>query len=587
MPFKESINRLRRDKEFLIFFGIFLLLWIYVIIRVNTVFYIYDEIHTKWIYMVEWNYLPYSGYIDANNHFLNSFLGGLFIRLFNSDAMWIVRFPSMLAFPIYFWAIYGFRHHFQHKINFYAFASLFLFSAFLLDYFGLARGYGLSIAFLILAFQQMMSYFTGKKRLNVLGIVISWLGAVFANLTLLPFAMAAMVFILIFQVNKKKYAHILPILISLIPIIYLVKYSFHLKEIGKLYYGGQDGFFTDTVHSLTPYLWDTKSIYLDILLIFLFLVIVVITSIRFFKERKLFDPKILFSLFLILAVVNILAQHYILDINFPEDRSALYLIVFFFGALPFAIDRLENKRIAVPFIAIPVVFFLVHLNFSHSVFFFYEHFDEKLLTSMEEDVNGIPPSSGGRFWNMDNELSRTNNLPSRALQEMYFPADTILDYLITTKGLLPDYVENMYSEKYFDNISTLTLYERKQFLNRKKVNEQITAIGGINEYYTLWEAKSDKAHYIRLSGYLKDMNIFRKSLIIFNSESNDRSIIHYSNYFNLIESRPIDENGSLHFDFTIALNDFPDSTNQIVFYWNPNKFEINGEIKAEIYEIVE
>ena len=90
------------SSESLLVGALFVFLWVYLIIRANTVFYVHDEIVTKWAYMISWNPFPYQGYIDANNHFLNSLLGGLFIRLFKSDSMWVVRLPNILSFPLFF-----------------------------------------------------------------------------------------------------------------------------------------------------------------------------------------------------------------------------------------------------------------------------------------------------------------------------------------------------------------------------------------------------------------------------------------------------------------------------------------------------
>ena len=154
------------DKEKLPFWILFLLLWSFIWIRVFTVPLIYDEIHTKWIYMIEYNPLPYMGYVDANNHFLNSLIGGLLIRITGSDADWVIRLASVMAFPIYFWSVYAFRKFFQNKSSFYLFLTVFYGTMFLLDYFNLARGYGLSLAFLMLALQQSFDYIyepTNKK----------------------------------------------------------------------------------------------------------------------------------------------------------------------------------------------------------------------------------------------------------------------------------------------------------------------------------------------------------------------------------------------------------------------------------------
>ena len=128
---------------------LFTILWVYLIIRAAIVPPVSDEVVTKWSYMISWNPWPYHGYIDANNHFLNSLLGGLFIRLFNSDNLLIVRLPNLLAFPLYFWSAFSFRIYITRKINFYLLLILLTFSTFIIEFFGIARGYGISMALLL------------------------------------------------------------------------------------------------------------------------------------------------------------------------------------------------------------------------------------------------------------------------------------------------------------------------------------------------------------------------------------------------------------------------------------------------------
>lgn len=197
------LNRIARfEKQLVALF--FIVLWAYFIVRACTVFYMHDEIVTKWIYMVDWNFIPGNGYVDANNHFLSSFLGGLFLKLFNSDAMLVIRLGSVLTFPLYFWSIYGFRKFFNNKVNFYALLVGLSCTALIVEYFGLARGYGISFAFSMAGMHQLLRYFNGFGNRALLFSTLAWLMAICANLTLIPFCAAALILLIVFALKGKS-----------------------------------------------------------------------------------------------------------------------------------------------------------------------------------------------------------------------------------------------------------------------------------------------------------------------------------------------------------------------------------------------
>lgn len=574
-----------KDKEFLLFLGLFILLFTYLILRVLNVPLVYDEIHTKWIYMIDFNPFPYMGYVDANNHFLNSLIGGIMFRLTHSDADWVFRFGSLMSFPIYFWSVYGFRSFFDNKYGHRLFATSMLCSAFLIEYFGLARGYGMSLAFLMLALHQTCAYLKNPKLLSSFVAVSFWILAISANLTILPFSLFGMVVIGANALYRRKYLSIVFPVFGLFPIYYFLKYSFHLKDIGKLYYGGQDGFFENTVHSLTPYLYETEAPFLDVILGFIFIMIVLFALILYSNDKKIFNYRLIFPVLLLLAVLNISAQNMILGINFPEDRSALYLVVFFFGALAFILDFVQHKTFAWMFTAVPIVFLAFQLNLSHSIFWSYEHFDAELLTEMEEEVQGIPPSTGGRFWTMDNELTRTKEIPGKVMQELQFPQDTILDYMVTNEELMPDYALAQYEEIYQDPISTLRLYKRKEFLNRVLDTSKTINFDFNTEFIPLFEGDQESAVLVRVIGYVENMNLHRKAILVVSLDNNERTENHSYLAYNLVESLPIQKDGRIHFDLTFAVNHFSPENNLMVYYWNQRKFQVQGEIKVEVYKI--
>jgi len=581
---KSFVNSKKEKWEIIFITLLFVFLWVYLFIRAYTVFYIHDEIVTKWAYMVLWNPLPYHGYIDANNHFLNSLFGGFFIRLFQSDSMLIVRLSSLLSFPLFFWSIFGLRNFFRERINFYWLLISLTCSAFIIEYFGLARGYGISIALMVFAIQQTLVFFKKVKIKHFIFSLFAWILAVSSNLTLIPFALIGLIYLSSFLWKEQLKKWIIVIILFMFPLGYAIKYSFYLKQIGKLYLGGQDGFISVTLHSLTPYLWNTENLLVDFILMILATFILFTIIWNFIQTKDFYKTNLVFSLFFVFGVGNILFQNWFLGINFPEDRAALYLVIFFFGGLCFAIDYWKNKWLAYPFILLTLVLFGSHFNFKKSIFFYYEHFDIELLTKIPNQIKGIPPSTGERRSCVDNELIREEKLPLLALQLADTPSDTLEDYIITRKEWRPD-IFNLYHPIHKDKISDLILFERNVFLPRKKIKETVLQINGTNEYNNLYIEKMMKPLFLRCSGFLEDMNVFKEATLIFSAED---SINHKHIYYQgvpLTESCAIQENGKISFDFTFTMNNYIKANQVKVYFWNKKKINQKGEIKLEVYEI--
>ncbi|MCB0396899.1 MAG: hypothetical protein KDD36_09610 [Flavobacteriales bacterium] len=336
---------------------LFIFLWIYLFVRAIKVFPTHDEITSMWAYMVVWMPLPYQGYIDANNHFLNSLLGGFFLRLFHSDAPLVIRLPNLLAFPLFFWSLYSMRKFFHHRATFYVLLVGLGCSVFPLEFFAMARGYGLSSAFMVFAIYQSMQLHQKQNAVHLVFAVVSWVLAVYASLTLIPFAAAGFVWLGIEAWRLRRKAWILMVFAAIYPYYEAIRYSFFLKETGRLYYGGKEGFITDTLHTLTPHLWQTTQPVLDTLLIILGLFIIAGYGKFLWQTKDLFNLRLIFPAFFVLSLANIFGQHFILGINFPSDRAALYLVIFFFGGLAFILDHYALRRPSYIMVGILLIYF--------------------------------------------------------------------------------------------------------------------------------------------------------------------------------------------------------------------------------------
>lgn len=563
---------------------LFFLLWAYTIARAFTVFYVHDEIVSKWTYMIDWNFLPYEGYIDANNHFLNSLLGGLFIRLFNSDSMFVVRLANLLCFPIYFWSIVGFKKFFRKKSNFY-FLLIGLCSAqFIIDFYSLARGYGMAWSFLLFAILSSAHSLHSQERKWTYWTIIGWLLCIYANLSYLPLAVIALVYMLSFSILKKKVLDSIAYLISFLPIYYFVEYSFELQSIGKLYLGAANHFFETVIHPLSEFLFFKSSIFIDGLLVAVSLIIVVFIAKHLKNLSSAYSVDLLFPILFCLTILSVFMQNWILGVNYPENRSATHLYILLIGATAFTTQYNWTKKV-LQFSSLTLgIFFVLHLNFTHTQVYAYEHFDPQLLMKIPETTKGIPSSVGGRSWTADNELARKYDLPLRANQDSPKASDTLVDYLVTFELVRPNILDT-YHEVYVDPISNLTLYQRNQFLERTKTEENTVEFDTQQEFVDLINQLKNRPCFIRCSGKLEGLTIYKDPSIIFTVEDSlsQEKLLYQGVGFS--SNAKIDEHNEINFDFSFAIKDYPSAKQIKVYLYNKAHDQLKGEIKTEVYDI--
>jgi hypothetical protein len=581
---QRNINRF----EFTSLFVLFIIILAYINIRAVNIGLVHDESVSLWSYMIHWNPFPYQGYINTNNHFINSLLGGFFIRLFNTNASWVIRLPNILSFIIYYWAIVGLKPFFQNRFNFYYLFITLIFTPMLLEFMGMARGYGLSVAFMVLALQQTQAYLRHKRSVTFIIIQLCWILSVYSNSTLIVFAMVGMFYVTLISQKRWQVIYVIGYIFSMLPVLYLLKYLFYLKDIGILDVAGKKGFFNNTVHSLTYYVWNTKGLVLDIILVLVFVLICIILVLNLLKERSIYRNHIIIPAFLIMAVANIIIQNLMFKIGFPVDRMGIYLVVFFFFALFYSIDSVsKSKWYGLPIAIISMVLFIPQVNFNYIKLYYNEHLDDKLFTKIPSEVKGIPVSTGGRFWVTDDEYLRKNKLKLMAFQDTKLSTDTLTDYIINTDEIYPE-LEKIYNAIYTDPISKVTLYKRNKFLNRYKSYEnQINIIDSL-EYHDIYRKPTrDNPVYFRCSGILKDMTFYKDVNVVFSAEDSVSGKSLRYEAIHITHSCAINDKGEIAFDFTFAMNCYSEANIIKIYIWNPYKSKLNGNLSLAVYDIPE
>ena len=198
----------------------------------------------------------------ANNHWLNSILINLLQRMLQVDYNeFIIRLPSLFFFFLY---IVGIIH--GYRKGYYSLTALiFLISNYyLLEYYGLARGYGMANTWVFFAYLSLIKWeksnYLQPKYLNWLMLSMSL--AVLSNtivLLLYPSFAVIGLYRLIqhkqFQSFFKRCGLILVLFLAFSLI--MLKYHMNISSAGKpLYTGGNESFFMNVIRG---YVWTFIS----------------------------------------------------------------------------------------------------------------------------------------------------------------------------------------------------------------------------------------------------------------------------------------------------------------------------------------
>lgn len=314
----------------------------------------------------------------ANNHMINTLLIKVFYY-FGSESVFLARLPNVIAAVFYF--------HFAYKISKEFFSSilgLMLFillvsNPFLLDFFSLARGYGLSLSSIIGSIYFLLVYFQEHKVksaiLSLILISISILNS-FSVLFFLPGLLFIIYYSLYF--NKSPKAHFIYLVKGTVIIIFLLTAFIYeplrkLITTGNLWYGGNKNFYDDTLYSLvsstlggqfTP---NVIYLILNSFLIFFFLILLLSflngNNLDYFWSSK----KLKIIILIVAPVILTISAHYLFGTKYLIDRTAIFLYpLIIIGIIQFADDiyTIIYRRFAETLIVAFTIFTLANMSYS-------------------------------------------------------------------------------------------------------------------------------------------------------------------------------------------------------------------------------
>lgn len=293
--------------------------------------------------------------VSANNHILNTLLMKFFSFLFGNSEF-VLRLPNFMAHFVYLTFSYLILKKLSDNVLVLCGFLLLNLNPYLLDFFSIARGYGLAVAWMMGSIYYFIDFHTtnDKKKLT-LALVFAYM-SVLSNFSLLIY-FASLVIIInliwITSVTKKLSVKDLikqniPLVITLL-LLFIVLYEpiRKLVKFGGLYSGGENGFWTDTVGSLvdTSLYGQPYFSYARIVLLWFIFIVIIAMSITFIYDiikTKHFLISNLFTLFFFLLLLPCfvsICQHLIIGSKFLINRMAIFFIPLFFISIVYFINH--------------------------------------------------------------------------------------------------------------------------------------------------------------------------------------------------------------------------------------------------------
>lgn len=459
------MNILRLDNKWLIW-PLFLFMMAYAVLRALFVEPLFDELATLYWY-IQTGYLPGRGAtMDANNHILNSLVSNGFFRLFG-DHVIVYRLFALSTFPIYYFACRKFLLNTSGSFSFLVFLAL-VSVHWIFDYFSFSRGYGPSLAFLMLAFcfvQRWLKTFRTRYFAALTGCFIL---ALLCNLSLLiPLFVLLCYLILVSIVRVKEISRkqlfgfwisTLLFLTFLVPVyIYINK----LKKAGALWWGSTEGLWEVTGKSLSKTVLFSDADawkYIFRVLLALLILILVWNWIQQGLRSISNDPAFWTTGLLVTTLLSFVVLAAWMQVNYPMDRVGMYLVPLFILSFGLSLQKIPMAQWSLLLLLWFPGSFVFHLNLDTSVFSpedrihrsFYEQIRETVPWNASISADYVSQASYAY-------LSRGEKTPHVAVNFLDADSSTRGDYHILWMGELswPGYTCVL-----FDPVSKTRVYKR-------------------------------------------------------------------------------------------------------------------------------
>ena len=323
--FKKKIKEIVTNKFVIYVFIIAVILLAFTIYRSATTGITWDEAFTYQNYVKRNPFHAFRGLfingprngvytgdtVIANNHMLNTFLISLFTKTIGvTFNILMIRMPNIIFYFIFFIIAGLLSNKYKHK---YLCFNILAFNYGIHEYFSLARGYGMACTLVLIALYMLKLWMDNQsnyKNLNICYLILA-ISCYASTTCLLIFATILLLtqFIILFKKGiKENINYVRKSLLFIIPItimtILIILFHFHVSNDGFNLYGGENGFFKDTLLSLFSH-YGIKHCIEAICITFTgIMVLIVLIKRELFKNPLIYISLIYFVLLIVLTLIN-------------------------------------------------------------------------------------------------------------------------------------------------------------------------------------------------------------------------------------------------------------------------------------------
>ncbi|NQX93146.1 MAG: glycosyltransferase family 39 protein [Flavobacteriales bacterium] len=356
----------------------------------------------------------------ANNHWLNTGLMRVSSSMFGNGEM-ALRLPNILAFLLYALGAYLISRTINNKwLSLLGMVAI-LCNPYVLEFFGLARGYGLSLGFLVMSMYFMFRNSEGKQitRTLITDFALSSLFAalsIAASLTLINYYIALLLLFVYRYLRSQKSAGLhlkfwSVLLVALVPLIIGANHLLGLKSRQELYFGAPDflkGYDALLRCSIAPSPFTLQgSTILQITTLILLLVGVAMVIFRRKFSGRLFYSTIL----IILLLSGFFFEGIFFGANYPNRRTSLFYIpilaVFITNLIGEVVqNNIKWQKVQSVFLVASSLIILLNLGFSMNTTYAsdwsYDANTKKIMKSVQERSASIQePLTISNHWSFE------------------------------------------------------------------------------------------------------------------------------------------------------------------------------------------
>ncbi len=540
------------------------------------------------------------------NHVLNSFLANICFHLFGGSPL-SLRLPNLIGLLVLMLATYRISGMLKQVGSKVFLTVALLLSFHWLSFFGACRGYGLSMAMLLMGLAFMLEYINDiNQNRKFLACLLFFQLAISSNLILIIVVLLMSGIVLCIQLFNKKLVQPLIIISWLLhfgAIYYWLSFSFYLQDNGALYYGAGDSYWKVTFVSLIQLIIGFESPAIKYILVSLFVAVmllaVYVNRTALFSLKDLFrkpSSSILFAIILGGLCVGFYVMHKAMGVNYPEDRTGMFFYLFFILVISFTLDELpvNFNRALFAGSAIFVIHFALNINFRKHSLNVYETIPEHFYTTLlkEQQKSNEHITIGGHrvrelfyaFFNYHHDGALNPADPTEVMQMN-------CDYYIATKP------EEKYYKSYYDVIDTepdwgFVLLKRKEKIIRNRVvgKKDILLKSDDSEYLRIYE-KTDTL-WTNSRPLLAEFNFDVVKLskptntwLVFAVNDSLDQTFYFKRY--PLQWSGYDLNGRKNMTYSLITGNLPPKPKKIIcFLWNIDKQPVEIKLNSfNIYQI--